>query len=365
MTHYGRNIRLSVYGGSHDSEIGAVMTGVPAGIHVDMEKLYSFMKRRMPGQNEFTTQRKEPDIPLFLSGIDENSCTNGRDIHIVIKNTSQRSSDYDSLKHIPRPSHADYPAMVKYGLDCDLSGGGHFSGRLTAALCAAGGIFIGELERRGISIGAHIYSIGKIYDMKFDPLKVSFDDMSAVAAKSFPVIDDRCGNLMAEEIEKAKKEEDSIGGVIECAVTGIPAGTGEHMFEGLESRIASMVFSIPAVKGIEFGAGFEGTRSYGSENNDEYRTDGSKVFVTTNNSGGICGGMATGAPVLFKVAFKPTPSIGKEQKTVNMSTMENVTIRISGRHDPCIVPRAVPVVEAAAAIAVFDSILDNSDNLEK
>ena len=356
-TTYGKNIKLTIYGGSHDESIGMILSGVPSGIKIDTDKLLSFMKRRAPGQNAYSTRRREPDIPVFLSGVCEGETT-GEDIKAVIYNTNQRSGDYSSLSDIPRPSHADYAAITKYGGDVDLRGGGHFSGRLTAPMCIAGGICLQILEQKGIFVSAHIHSIASIKDADFDAVNVSASDFQALGQSSFPTIDTSAGLAMQKKIEQARLDGDSVGGVIECAAIGLPVGLGEHMFDGVEGRISQIVFGIPAVKGIEFGLGFGSAEILGSQNNDQFCTDGKTVRTLTNNAGGIIGGMTNGMPLIFKVALKPTPSIAKKQQSVSLSRMENVELEIGGRHDPCVVPRAVPVVEAACAIAIFDMLLD-------
>ena len=356
-TTYGKNIKLTIYGGSHDESIGMILSGVPSGIKIDTDKLLSFMKRRAPGQNAYSTRRREPDIPVFLSGVCD-GITNGDDIEAVIHNTNQRSGDYSSLSDIPRPSHADYAAITKYGGDVDLRGGGHFSGRLTAPMCIAGGICLQILEQKGIFVSAHIHSIAGIKDADFDAVNVSASDFVALSQNPFPTIDTAAGIAMQEKIESARLDGDSVGGVIECAAIGLPVGIGEHMFDSVEGRISQIVFGIPAVKGIEFGLGFGSAEVLGSQNNDQFCTDGKTVRTLTNNAGGIIGGMTSGMPLVFKVAFKPTPSIAKKQQSVSLSRMENVELEIHGRHDPCVVPRAVPAVEAACAIAILDMLLD-------
>ena len=358
MTSYGKNINIRIFGGSHDSEIALIVERLPAGIVINSVSLTPFMERRAPGRDRFSTSRKESDRPLFLTGVDENMTTNGETLRVVIRSENQRSGDYANLLNIPRPSHADYPAVVKSGGSVDLRGGGHFSGRLTSLMCVIGGILKDELARRGIHIGAHIESVGGVSDARFDPVSVSKTDFDAVLSGDFPVIDKTAGERMKEVIDAARMDSDSVGGVVECAIVGLPVGLGEHIFDGMESRIASIVFSIPAVKGVEFGAGFASSDMRGSENNDPYFTDGKEIKTKTNNAGGICGGMTTGMPIIFSAAVKPTPSIGKEQDSVDLSKMENVKLQIKGRHDPCIVGRAVPVFEAAAAIAIFDALLD-------
>ena len=373
MTSYGKNIEIRIFGGSHDEEIGVTVEGLPEGIAVDTEKLGKFMARRAPGQNKLTTSRKEPDIPVFTSGLDDNNVTDGSTFRAVIRNTNVRSSDYKNLRTFPRPSHADFTAMIKSGGKADLRGGGHFSGRLTAPMCIIGGILKAELENLGIYIGAHISEAGGFSDRPFDPVNVSKDDFDAITAKDFPVLDAEAGEKMKEIIDEARRDLDSVGGVIECAVIGLPIGLGEHIFSGIESRIASVIFSVPAVKGVEFGAGFASAKLRGSENNDPFYADDEarrsgdkkKIKTKTNNAGGILGGMTSGMPVIFRAAIKPTPSIGIEQDSVDMNTLENVKLTIEGRHDPFIGARAVPVIEAAAAIAVFDILLDYEEEMEK
>ena len=356
-TTYGKNLKLKIYGGSHDEYVGMVLSGFPAGIKIDIERLLGFMKRRAPGQNAYSTKRREPDIPVFLSGVSDN-VTTGEDIEAIIYNVNHRSGDYSSLYDIPRPSHADYVARVKYGEEVDLRGGGHFSGRLTAPMCIAGGICIQLLEQKGIHVAAHIHSVAGIKDEGFDSVNVCFDDFSKLSARDFPTIDKDAGIAMQNEIENARLDCDSVGGVIECAAIGLPVGLGEHIFDGVEGRISGIMFGIPAVKGIEFGLGFGSCSLRGSQNNDSFCTDGKTIRTLTNNCGGILGGMTDGMPLIFRVAFKPTPSIAKKQQSVSLSRMENVELTIGGRHDPCVVPRAVPVVEAACAIALCDMLSD-------
>lgn len=362
MTTYGKNIKISIYGGSHDPEIGVYVKGLPQGIKIDVPRLRSFMSRRAPGKNAFSTKRQEGDVPVFRSGVDEVSCdtlvTNGDELHAVIVNSNQRSGDYSNLADVPRPSHADFAARMKYGDSVDLRGGGHFSGRLTAPLCIAGGICLQVLETMGIRIGAHVYSVGDVKDTPFDPVSPDPALFRMIAEKEFPAIDEDAEAKMRALIEEARLDADSVGGVVECAAVGVPVGLGEHMFDGMEGRISAMVFSIPAVKGIEFGLGFGSALLRGSENNDPFTTDGNAIRTVTNNCGGILGGMTDGMPLVFRAAMKPTPSIGKEQDSVRLSTMENEKLVIKGRHDPCVVPRAVPVFEAALALVLFDAMQD-------
>ena len=353
MNTYGKRIKLDIYGGSHDERIGMTLDGIPAGETIDLNALSAFMARRAPGNDPYSTSRREPDEPVFLSGLSGNATTGGT-IEAVIYNKNQRSGDYSSLADTPRPSHADYAAIMKYGKDVDLRGGGHFSGRLTAPMCIAGGICLQLLAKRGIHIGAHIYSVGNVQDKPFDSVNVSKRELDILHYWKFPVLEGASGEKMKRLIEAVRTEGDSVGGVIECAVIGLPTGLGEHMFDSVESAISNIVFGIPAVKGIEFGAGFSASQTLGSQNNDAFYTDGRRVLTKTNNAGGVLGGMTSGMPLIFRAAFKPTPSIAKEQDTVSLSRMENVKITVGGRHDPCVVPRAVPVIEAAAALAIMD-----------
>lgn len=350
----GDKIRISLFGQSHSEAMGAVIDGLPAGFKIDEEKLSAFMARRAPGNDEFSTPRKEGDKVRIVSGI-TNGITNGAPLCGIIENTNTRSKDYENLKDIPRPGHADFAAWSKFGDSRDVSGGGQFSGRLTATMCIAGGILKQLLEEQGIFIGAHISAIGNVKDDLFDECNVNKNDF--VDRKPFPTLNDDKGEEMKEEILRAKKEGDSIGGIVECAIVGVPSGMGDTLFGGWESRISSAVFAIPAVKGIEFGRGFEAATLLGSQNNDPFCVKNGKIVTATNNHGGILGGISSGMPIIFRAAFKPTPSIGKEQKSVSLSKKENTTLVINGRHDPCIVKRAVVCVEAAAAIVAANIIL--------
>ena len=350
---YGEMIRLSIFGQSHGAAIGMTLDGVPAGLPVDLDQLQEFLNRRAPGQNDWSTPRKEEDRPEFLSGI-LNGFTTGAPIAAIIRNTNTRSGDYSNLKSCPRPGHADYTAQVKYGGFQDAAGGGHFSGRLTAPLCIAGGLCKQWLEKEGVRIGAHIAWINGIDDNHFDPMAPQLD----MIGRDFPVISPICGEQMRGEIADARAARDSVGGIIECAAVGVPAGLGEPMFGGMESRIAQIVYGIPAVKSVEFGLGQAVAWRCGSKSNDDFTMEHGEVKTLTNNCGGILGGITNGMPILFRAAIKPTPSISKPQQTVNLETGEITTLEIKGRHDPCIVPRAVPVIEAAAAIAIFDAWLE-------
>ena len=354
------NLSLSIFGESHGPAIGTTLAGVPAGEHICLDTLQSFLARRAPGSFSWTTPRKETDIPEFLSGV-KNGKTTGTSITAIIRNKNTRPADYDVIRDIPRPGHADYSAYVKYGGHADMSGGGHFSGRLTAALCIAGGICKQILNRRGVTIGANIIMIGSagpdIGGFGFTPEKADPKDLQALAEKDIPVFDDELRSKMIEEIERAKADGDSVGGLIGCISLGVPAGLGDPIFGGMENRVSGLVFGIPAVKGIDFGSGFGFSAMRGSEANDEFFFDGDTVKTRTNCNGGIIGGITTGMPILFRTVIKPTPSIALPQKSIDLRKTQPADLKIQGRHDPCIVPRAVPCVEAAAAIAIFDAML--------
>ena len=348
MSQYGEHLHLTIFGQSHAPAIGMTLEGLPAGEAIDLEALQGFLNRRAPGQNEWSTPRKEADVPEFLSGLVGN-VTCGAPLTAIIRNTNTRSGDYAGLSVVPRPGHADFTAAVKYGGHADFAGGGAFSGRLTAPLCIAGGICLQLLRRRGITVISRIAAIGGVTDTA--PLTAS------TAGKPFPVVEDAAGEAIRAAIAAAKAEGDSVGGIIECAVLGLPVGLGGPLFDGMEGKIASIIFGIPAVKGIEFGAGFAAAALRGSENNDAFTVENGTVKTVTNHCGGILGGITNGMPLTFRTAFKPTPSIAKEQQSVNLTSLTPETLRVQGRHDPCIVPRAVPCVEAAAAVAVYDALL--------
>lgn len=356
-SEFGKTLRVTVFGQSHGRAVGVVMDGLPAGERIDLAELRAFLERRRPGRSAFSTARQEADTPVFLSGLADNQ-TCGSPLCAIIENADARVGDYAELARKPRPGHADYPAFVKWGGKADLSGGGHFSGRLTAPLCVAGGIAEQILARRGVFIGAHLAAAAGIEDAPF-PLLPAPELFAAVAEKPFPVLDDGCGERMQAAILAASEDGDSVGGVIECAAVGLPAGLGAPMFGGVENRLAAALFGIPAVKGIEFGAGFAAAALRGSENNDPYRmTAEGRVAAMTNHAGGALGGLTTGMPLVLRAAIKPTPSIFKPQKTVDLGRMTDAELTIKGRHDPCIAPRAVPVVEAVCAAVLLDMMLE-------
>lgn len=351
---YGEKLKITVFGQSHSPAIGMTAEGFPEGFKIDKEKLAAFTARRAPGKDPTATPRREADSFEFLSGLVEDRIC-GAPMTAIIRNTNTRSEDYKNLIDCPRPGHADYTAHVKYKDHHDPSGGGHFSGRLTAPLCVAGGIALQILESMGISIGAHIVQIGKEKADLYDPVNVNSRDLAIL--DSFPVRSFDEETRFRNEIMAAKETGDSVGGMIECAVIGLPCGIGDPMFDGMEGKIAKIMFGIPAVKGIEFGCGMGVASMKGSENNDPFTVKDGKIVTKTNNAGGILGGITNGMPLIFRIAIKPTPSIDVEQDSVSLSEMKDKRLKIKGRHDPCIVPRAVPVTEAAAAIAVLDAIL--------
>lgn len=354
---FGNQLHISIFGQSHSKAIGVVIDGLPAGEMINLQAVEHFMTRRAPGQNSLTTPRKEADTPIILSGIvDGRTC--GAPVCVEIENSDIRSKDYENIRDVPRPMQADYPAFVKTGGFNDIRGGGQYSGRLTAPLCFAGAVCMQLLENRGVKIAAHIASIADVNDQLFDPVNVNADILNLLSTKAFPVLNDQVGKLMQIRIGAAREEKDSVGGTVECCAVGYPAGFGDPMFDGIENHLAQAVFGIPAVKGVEFGAGFSASRMPGSEHNDPFYYSAEGVIKTrTNHHGGILGGMSTGMPILMRIAFKPTPSIGKEQDSVSLSQKKNTKLVIEGRHDPCVVLRAVPAVEAAMAIGLLDYLL--------
>ena len=357
-SEFGNILRVSVFGQSHGKAVGVVVDGLPAGEAIDLEELQRFLDRRRPGTGPLSTARKETDVPEFLSGL-EGGKTCGAPLCAVIKNADQHSKDYGELADKPRPGHADFTAWAKWGGHADMRGGGHFSGRLTAPLCVAGGIAKQILARRGIFVGAHLASVAGICDRPF-PLYPTAALFSEIAAKPFPVLDEAAGERMRAAILEAKNNLDSVGGVIECAAAGLPAGLGEPMFGGVENRLAAALFGIPAVKGVEFGEGFRAAELRGSENNDPFTVEDGEIRAETNRAGGILGGITTGMPLVLRAAVKPTPSIGRPQKTVRLSAMEAAELTVHGRHDPCVAHRAVPVAEAVTAAVLLDMLLEGN-----
>lgn len=354
---FGSCVKVQVFGQSHSAAIGVVVDGLPAGEPLDMGALGAFMSRRAPGKNVWSTPRREADAPHVLSGLNPQGRTCGAPLCMVVENTNTRSGDYSQIAHTPRPGHADLTAQARWHGEQDVAGGGHFSGRLTACLCAAGGVALQVLARRGVRVAAHIRSIAGIADAAFDPVGCGQAQMPSLGGKAFPVLDDQAGLDMQAAIAGARAAGDSVGGVVECACTGLPAGVGSPMFDGIENAVAKVVFGIPAVKGVEFGAGFACADMYGSQDNDPIALDErGRAVCLTNNAGGILGGITTGMPLIVRAAFKPTPSIAAEQRTVDIVSGEEVSFSVPGRHDPCVVVRAVPVVEAAVALAVLDCL---------
>ena len=351
---FGDKIKITLFGQSHAQAIGAVIDGVPAGMYIDADRLRAFMDRRR-AKDELATARREGDEVVFLSGLVDN-VTCGAPLCLMIENKDTRSQDYKNISLVPRPSHSDFAAFIKYGGHNDIRGGGQFSGRLTAAMCAAGFICMEILRNKGISVVSHVSRIGSVADDKLNPLQSVEDVNCKLMTSSFPVINEESKDKMREEVLKYKTQGDSVGGEIECAVYGLPAGLGGDFFGGLEALIAQAVFSVPAVKGLEFGAGFEFAKMCGSLANDNFTIDSTgKVITIANNCGGILGGISSGMPLTFSAAFKPTPSIAKEQMSVDMTEKEETSLVIKGRHDPCIVPRAAVVIESAVAMAIVNA----------
>ena len=357
-SEFGKLLRISVFGQSHGKAIGVNIDGLPAGETIDMDELNAFLARRRPGTSALSTSRKEKDQPIFLSGLMDN-VTCGTPLCAIIENQDPHSPDYDALLDKPRPSHADYTAWVKWGGHADMRGGGHFSGRLTAPLCIAGGIAKQILARRGIHVGAHLASVGTEQDVAF-PLHPTQELFDTIARKPFPVVVDERGTRMQELILRTRESLDSVGGVIECAAIGLPAGLGDPMFDGIENRLAAALFGIPGIKGVEFGLGFGSSRLYGSENNDPFTVENGEIVTASNRAGGILGGITNGMPVTLRVAVKPTPSISLSQRTVSLSGTTPSELVIQGRHDPCIAHRAVPVVEAVTAAVLLDLIMEGN-----
>lgn len=353
---WGTRLNLTIFGESHGPAIGAVLEGLPAGEEIDMEGILAQMARRAPGRDRSSTPRKESDEPQILSGMLGNKTT-GAPLCAVIANTNTHSSDYDNLRSVPRPGHADYTAALRYRGFNDVRGGGRFSGRLTAPLVFAGAVCRQILKRRGVTVGSHVLSVHGRTDTPFDPVNISAELLDSLSAKYFPTVDPLAESAMRSEIEAARLSLDSVGGVVECAAVGLPGGFGGPLSEGVESSVSSLVFGIPACKGVEFGAGFLCAELFGSENNDPFYYDNDTVKTRTNHAGGILGGITDGMPLVFRAAFKPTPSIARGQESVDLVSGRNTTLTVQGRHDPCIVPRAAVAVESAAAVALLDLLL--------
>ncbi len=360
-SRFGNTFQIQVFGESHGTAIGVVIDGLPAGEAIDTEMLTAFMARRAPGQGRFVTQRKEDDRPKFLSGL-YNDHTTGSPLTAMICNSDARSGDYAPFADRPRPSHADFCAAIKYGGAADMRGGGHFSGRLTAPLCIAGGIALQCLQRRGIDIAARLIQVGDVQCSTFAPVTVNSDDLIAARFAPLSIPDDNERNDVEDLLKETAATGDSIGALIEVCAIGVPTGLGNPMFDGVENRLASALFGIPGVRGISFGVGFDAVEMTGSQHNDPFTWDDDAVRTTTNHAGGVLGGITTGMPLLARIAMKPTPSIAKNQHTVDLTTRENTTLTIKGRHDPCIGIRAVPVVEAVLASVLFDLLLEEGDH---
>lgn len=367
---FGKNIKVSIWGGSHEPAIGVEISGIPIGTEIDMNELAAFLKRRAPGNSPFATKRKEPDTPVPVHGMTpagsadisletaEKVVVTDSVISLEIRNTDTRSSDYKSLRTVPRPGHADYTARLRYGDELNMAGGGPFSARMTAPLCIAGGIALQMLAKGGIEIGAHIKAVADIEDVPLDPCAPDMELLKSLQSEPLAVISQDARDKIETAILAARDAQDSVGGIVEACALHVPAGIGGAMYDGLESALAPILFGIPAVKGVEFGAGFEAARLAGSVNNDPFFWDGNEVKTKTNHHGGILGGITSGMPLIVRLAFKPTPSISLPQESVDLESKENTTLVIKGRHDPCVVPRAVPIVEAALAIGILDCLME-------
>ncbi|MBQ7075530.1 MAG: chorismate synthase [Clostridia bacterium] len=343
---FGKNIQFTIFGESHGPAIGGVISSVPHGVKLDFPYIDMFLKRRNH-KALYTTKRQEADNYEILSGV-KDGVTTGAPLAFIIRNGDTRGKDYSELENLVRPGHSDYPAFIKYNGFNDVSGGGHFSGRLTAPLTFAGSVARQILRDKGIEIYSYVVSVGNT------KCPTDTDDVKEMQKADFPVADETYKEKFMEVIESAAKEGDSVGGVIKCVIKNVPAGVGEPFFHSVESEIAKMMFSIPAVKGVEFGKGFEITRMSGSEANDCYEVKDGEIKTVTNNNGGVTGGITNGSDVVFSVAIKPTPSIFKPQQTVNVDTKTNEVLQLKGRHDSCIVPRATVAVESGAALVVLD-----------
>lgn len=362
---FGTALKVSVFGQSHSPAVGCVVEGIPAGLRLDQDALAAFVARRAPGQDPWGTPRKEPDAPRIVAGLNPRGETCGAPLAAVIENTNVRSRDYDNLLEVPRPGHADFTAWAKWHGAQDVPGGGHFSGRLTGPLCVAGGVALQWLATKGVRVSAHVLELAGIADEPFAALDNSPSANSELRAqmdaladgRRVAVIDERAGERMVEAVMAARAEKDTVGGVIECVATGLPAGVGSPMFDGMENVLARALFGIPSVKGVEFGRGFAAARLRGTQNNDPYEVRDGACVPTTNNAGGILGGITTGAPLLVRCALKPISSVMVEQDSVDLGRMEPARLKVHGRHDTTAVLRAVPVVEAVSALAIADALL--------
>ena len=350
---WGNNIKISIFGESHGVGIGVVIDGLPAGERLDFEEIQFQMNRRAPGSDPASTPRREEDMPEVCSGI-LNDITTGAPLCAVIENANTRSVDYEKLQRLPRPGHADYTGAVRYNGYNDVRGGGHFSGRLTAPLTFAGAVCRQMLARRGVTIGGHIYAIGNIFDLPFDPVEVTAEHLNGLQRSFFALNKPDTESSMRRMIDEARMQRDSVGGIVEIAAVGVPAGVGTPMFGGVENVLASIIYGVPAVKGVEFGAGFDVARMRGSEANDPFKIVGNRIVTTRNVSGGILGGITDGMPIIVRAAVKPTPPISTEQHTVDLKEQRDAILTVGGRHDPCIVPRALPAIESAVAIGLAD-----------
>ncbi|MCL1905531.1 MAG: chorismate synthase [Clostridiales bacterium] len=354
---WGNMIKLSLFGTSHGPAVGFTLDALPSGQYIDLKRLRAFTLRRAPGRAAWTSERREEDEPSFLSGL-KDGFTTGAPLAALIENKNADTAEYINRHNIPRPGHADFTARARYGEQAELSGGGHISGRLTAPLCLAGGIALQILEQRGIFVGGHIYAVRDIADAPYDPAGLTKERLLLAGKKDFPVNDDKAGERMRQAIAAARADGDSLGGVIECAALGLPAGLGSPLFGGVENRLAQIIFAIPALTGLEFGAGFAAAGLLGSQNNDPFVIQQGQIRTESNNHGGVLGGISSGMPLILRAAVKPTPSIAKEQRSVDVSAMKETAFTVQGRHDPCIAPRAVPCVEAAMALALLDMIME-------